>query len=105
MLTYHQFLCKKQLKINEEVGIKIAQNFNSIVVEVGGFENVSLLERDARNYVDKMRRLRLGEGDAVILNYFKKMQVENDGLFFNLDLDEEGQLKNIFQANPKSRAA
>ncbi|KAH9768887.1 protein FAR1-RELATED SEQUENCE [Citrus sinensis] len=58
---------KKQLEINEEVGIKMAQSFKSIVVEASGFENVSFLERDARNHVDKVRRLRLGEGDAVAI--------------------------------------
>ena len=58
---------KKQLEINEEAGIKMAQNFKSIVVKAGGFENVSFLERDARNHVDKVRRLRLGEGDAIAI--------------------------------------
>ena len=33
------------------------------------------------------------------------MQTENDGFFFNLDLDEEGRLKYIFWADPKSMAA
>ena len=53
----------------------MAQSFKSIVVEAGGFENVSFLERDARKHIDKVRWLRLGEGDAVaIQRYFKKMQ-------------------------------
>ncbi|KAH9805086.1 protein FAR1-RELATED SEQUENCE [Citrus sinensis] len=73
----------------------MAQSFKSIVVEAGGYENVAFLEKDARNYVDKARRLRLGEGDAAaIQKYFQKMQAENDGFFFSLDLDEEGWLNN-----------
>ena len=44
---------KKQLQINEEAGIKIAQSFKSIVVETGDFENVSFLERDVKNHIDK----------------------------------------------------
>ncbi|KAH9726548.1 protein FAR1-RELATED SEQUENCE [Citrus sinensis] len=97
---------KKLLEINEEAGIKMAQSFKSIVVEAGGFENVSFLERDARNHVDKVRRLRLGEGDAIaIQRYFQKMQTENDGFYFSIDLDEEGRLKNVFWADPRSRAA
>ncbi|KAH9770356.1 protein FAR1-RELATED SEQUENCE [Citrus sinensis] len=84
----------------------MAQSFKSIVVEAGGFENVSFLERDARNHVDKVRRLRLGEGDAIaIQRYFQKMQIENDGFYFSVDLDEEGRLKNVFWADPRSRAA
>ncbi|KAH9792798.1 protein FAR1-RELATED SEQUENCE [Citrus sinensis] len=96
---------KKHLEINEEVGIKMAQSFKSIVVEAGGFENVSFLEKDARNHVDKVRRLRLGEEDAAaIQKYFKKIQAKNDGFFFSLDLDEESRLKNVFWADPRSRA-
>ncbi|KAH9760448.1 protein FAR1-RELATED SEQUENCE [Citrus sinensis] len=97
---------KKQLEINDEAGIRMAQSFKSVVVEAGGFEKVSFLEKDARNHIDKVRRLRLGEGDVVaIQRYFKKMQTENNGFFFSLDLDEEGRLKNVFWADPRSRAA
>ena len=32
---------KNQLEINEKAGIKMVQSFKSIVVEAGGFENVS----------------------------------------------------------------
>ncbi|KAH9653775.1 protein FAR1-RELATED SEQUENCE [Citrus sinensis] len=93
------------LEINEEGGIKMTQSFKSIVVDAGGFENVSFLERDARNHVDKVRRLRLGEGDAIaIQRYFQKMQTENDGFYFSIDLDEEGRLKNVFWADLRSRA-
>ncbi|XP_052291908.1 protein FAR1-RELATED SEQUENCE 9-like [Citrus sinensis] len=48
-------------------GIRIAQNFNSIVVGAGGYENVSFLENDCRNFVDRTRRLQLEEGDAMAL--------------------------------------
>ncbi|KAH9678510.1 protein FAR1-RELATED SEQUENCE [Citrus sinensis] len=83
----------------------MAQSFKSIVVDAGGYENVSFLKKDARNHVDKARRLRLGEGDAAaIQKYFQKMQAENDGFFFSLDLDEEGRLNNVFWADPRCRA-
>ena len=44
----------------------MAQNFKSIVVNSSGFE-VSFLERDARNHVDKVSQLRLGEGNAIAI--------------------------------------
>ena len=44
----------------------MAQHFKSIVVKAIGFE-VSFLERDARNHADKVRRLRLGEGNATTI--------------------------------------
>ena len=83
----------------------MTQSFKSIVIEAGGFENVSLLERDARNHVDKVRRLRFGERDAAIIQrYFKKIQTKNDGFFFSLDLYEEVRIKNVFWAHPKNMA-
>ena len=74
--------------MNDSTGINIAQNFNYIVVEAGRHENVSFLEKDCRNFVDKARRLQLGEGDAMaILKYFETKQAECDGVFFSIDLD------------------
>lgn len=40
-----QVLKKKHIEMNGCAGINIAQNFNFIVVEVGGHENVSFLEK------------------------------------------------------------
>ena len=64
---------KKRIEMNDCVGIRIAQNFNSIVVEASGHENVSFLEKDCRNFVDKTRRVQLEEEDAMtLLKYFQK---------------------------------
>ena len=43
--------------MNDCAGVNIAQNFNSIVVKAGGYKNISFLEKDCRNSVDKARRL------------------------------------------------
>ena len=48
---------RKRIEMNDCAGINIARNFNFIVVEAGGYENVSFLEKDRRNLVDKGRRL------------------------------------------------
>ncbi|XP_024036864.1 protein FAR1-RELATED SEQUENCE 5-like [Citrus clementina] len=97
---------KKRIEMNDCAGIRIAQNFNSIVVGAGGYENVPFLEKDCRNFVDKTRRLQLEEGDAMaLLKYFQKKQAECNGFFFSIDLDEEDRLKNVFWADSWSRAA
>ncbi|KAK3190296.1 hypothetical protein Dsin_029857 [Dipteronia sinensis] len=60
---------------------------------------------ELRNYLDKVRRLRLGEGDAnAIQHYFLRMQ-SSSNFFYTMDLDEEGRLKNVFWADARSRAA
>ncbi|XP_073138452.1 protein FAR1-RELATED SEQUENCE 5-like [Henckelia pumila] len=67
---------------------------------------MTFIENDCRNYIDKVRKLRLGEGDATAIQaYFSKMQSLSPGFFFSLDLDDEGRLKNIFWADNRCRQA
>ncbi|XP_024161868.1 protein FAR-RED IMPAIRED RESPONSE 1-like [Rosa chinensis] len=97
---------KKRLATNDIVGIRPKKNFNSFVVEAGGHENITFLEKDVRNFLDKVRRLRLGEGDATaIQKYFLKMQVDNSNFSYLMDINEEGRLRNVFWADARSRAA
>ncbi|XP_062026328.1 protein FAR-RED IMPAIRED RESPONSE 1-like [Rosa rugosa] len=97
---------KKRLATNDIAGIRPKKNFNSFVVEAGGHENLPFLEKDARNFLDKVRRLQLGEGDAAaIQKYFLKMQADNSNFFYIMDINEEGRLRNVFWADARSRAA
>ncbi|XP_035547269.1 protein FAR-RED IMPAIRED RESPONSE 1-like [Juglans regia] len=87
-------------------GIRMNKSFGSLVVGAGGFENLPFLEKDCCNYIDKARHLRLGKGGAGALQeYFCRMQYKNPGFFALMDLDDEGRLKNVFWANPRSRVA
>nr|XP_017225183.1 PREDICTED: protein FAR1-RELATED SEQUENCE 1-like [Daucus carota subsp. sativus] len=46
----------------------------------------------AVTYLKRVRRLRLGEGDANAINkYFLKMQADNSNFFYIMDLDEAGR--------------
>ncbi|XP_040995484.1 protein FAR-RED IMPAIRED RESPONSE 1-like [Juglans microcarpa x Juglans regia] len=68
------------------------KSFESLVVGAGDFENLSFLEKDCRNYIDKARRLRLGIGGAGALrDYFLRMQYTNLELFALMDLDDDGR--------------
>lgn len=58
---------KKKLASNDIAGIRPNKSFHSFVVEACGHENLTFLEKDARNFLDKLRRLRLGEGDAAAI--------------------------------------
>ncbi|XP_022869242.1 protein FAR1-RELATED SEQUENCE 5-like [Olea europaea var. sylvestris] len=97
---------KRKLEVNDIAGIPLHKSFNSAVVEAGGYENLPCIERDCRNYVEKVRRLRLGEGDAAaIQSYFSEMQARSFGFYFAMDLDDESRLKNLFWADNRSRQA
>ncbi|XP_028097663.1 protein FAR1-RELATED SEQUENCE 5-like [Camellia sinensis] len=96
---------KRRLELNDRVGIRMNKNFTSLVLEAGGREKLSYLEKDCRNHIDKVHRLRLEEGDATAMyNYFVKMQGDNSDFFYVMDLDGNGRLQNVFWANARSRA-
>ncbi|KAK0606606.1 hypothetical protein LWI29_001406 [Acer saccharum] len=96
---------KRKLELNDIARIRSNKSYNSFVVEAGGHENLTFLEKDCRNYLDRVRRLQLGEGDAnAIQHYFLRMQSSSKN-FYTMDLDEEGRLKNVFWADARSRAA
>ncbi|KAF5477161.1 hypothetical protein F2P56_003832 [Juglans regia] len=97
---------KRVLDTNDMVGVRMNKRFGSLVVGAGGFENLPFLEKDCRNYIDKTRHLRLGAGGASALqDYFCRMQYKNPWFFTLMDLDDDRRLKNVFWADPRSRAA
>ncbi|KAA8525807.1 hypothetical protein F0562_007662 [Nyssa sinensis] len=97
---------KRKLEMNDKAGIRMNKSYNACVVEAGGHENMTFLEKDCRNYIEKVRRLQLGQGDAAaVQDYFLKMQADNANFFYAMDLDEKARLKNLFWADARSRAA
>ncbi|XP_028123834.1 protein FAR1-RELATED SEQUENCE 5-like [Camellia sinensis] len=99
-------LVKRRLEINNEAGIGVSRNFDSIVVEAGGYEALTFDERDARNHIQNARRLRLGVGDAEsVAFYFHRMQQENSNFYSAIDFDVDGPIRNLFWADARSRAA
>ncbi|XP_022883667.1 protein FAR1-RELATED SEQUENCE 5-like [Olea europaea var. sylvestris] len=97
---------KRKLEVNDFTGIPLHKSFNSTVVEAGGYENMTCVEKDCRNYIEQVRRLRLGEGDvAAIQSYFSKMQARCSGFYFSMDVDDEFCPKNVFWSDNRCRQA
>ncbi|GLT62426.1 hypothetical protein SLA2020_350650 [Shorea laevis] len=97
---------RRRLEINDMSGVGLSKNFNTLVVEAGGYENLPFIERDCRNFIAKARHLRLGKGGAGVLHdYFNRMREMNDGFYSVMDLDEDSRLRNVFWADARSRAA
>ncbi|XP_042962627.1 protein FAR1-RELATED SEQUENCE 5-like [Carya illinoinensis] len=96
---------KRVLDTNDLAGIRASKSYGSLIVGAGGFKNLPFLEKDCRNYIDKARHLRLGAGGAVTLRqYFLRMQYKNPEFFSMMDIDDNRKLKNVFWADPCSRA-
>ncbi|XP_071687218.1 uncharacterized protein [Rutidosis leptorrhynchoides] len=97
---------RRQLEIFQRAGVRMNKGFNSLVVENGGYENIPFTEKDCRNYIDKVKRLKFGEGDAeAIQSYFMKVQSTYHNFFYAWELDDENRLKSLFWADGRSRTA
>jgi hypothetical protein len=97
---------KRRLELNDKAGINVSTNFRSMVVEANGYDNLTFGEKDCRNYIDNLRRLRLGTGDAdAIQNYFDRMQRKNNQFYYVMDVDDKSHLRNVFWADARSRTA
>ncbi|GJZ52754.1 FAR-RED impaired response 1-like protein, partial [Tanacetum coccineum] len=97
---------KRRLELNDYAGIPLNKNFHSLVVEAKGYENLPFGERECRNYIAKVRQLRLGTGDAEALReYFVRMQRRNKNFFYAMDIDDDSRLQNVFWADARSRAS
>lgn len=56
-------------------------------------------------YVRSSRKRTLGRDAQNLLNYFKKMQGENPGFYYAIQLDDENRMTNVFWADARSRMA
>ncbi|XP_022897778.1 protein FAR-RED IMPAIRED RESPONSE 1-like [Olea europaea var. sylvestris] len=60
-----------------------------IVVEACGYENMTCVEKDCRNYIEQ--------------SYFSEMQAKCSRFFFSIDLDDDSRLKNVFWGDNRYR--
>lgn len=105
---------------NREVGsnpngvMSVSMNGNHVPVEINHGAKSANMESD-RAYINfgpgsntgslAGRRRTLGKNAQNLLDYFKKMQAENPGFFYAIQLDDENRMANVFWADSRSRSA
>ncbi|XP_062190533.1 protein FAR1-RELATED SEQUENCE 6-like isoform X1 [Phragmites australis] len=73
---------------------------------VGDSGITSSTQIEFKTKIDRNRKLKLAEGDLeALLGFFNKMQDQNPCFFYSLDMNEQGQLRNVFWADAKSRSS
>ncbi|XP_058006730.1 protein FAR-RED IMPAIRED RESPONSE 1-like [Hevea brasiliensis] len=97
---------KRRLEANDIAGIRPTKSIRLLEVQAGGPENLSCLSKDCRNFIERKRRLRLGDGDAeAIRKLFVRMQRNDPEFFYLFDLDDDSRLSNVLWVHPRSQAA
>ncbi|XP_026428380.1 protein FAR-RED IMPAIRED RESPONSE 1-like [Papaver somniferum] len=95
-----------QIDLFDRAGVRVNKVYNICRNEHGGPENMTCTPKDCINMVDKLRRIRLEEGDAAaILKYFANMSMQNSGFYYKVDLDNDGYLDKVFWADGRYREA
>ncbi|XP_058008226.1 protein FAR-RED IMPAIRED RESPONSE 1-like [Hevea brasiliensis] len=94
---------KRRLEANDIAGIRPAKSIRLLEVQACGPENLSCLSKDCRNFIERKRRLRLGDGDAeAIRKLFVRMQRNDPEFFYSFDLDDDSRLSNVLWVHPRS---
>ncbi|XP_014523110.1 protein FAR1-RELATED SEQUENCE 5-like [Vigna radiata var. radiata] len=97
---------KRTLDLNAEAGVRMNKSYRSLVCATGGYEHMEFVEQDARNYVAKQKRALSKDGDAkALLNHFSSMREIHKDFFFDIDVDDDNRILNVFWADARSRAA
>ncbi|OMO60076.1 FAR1-related protein [Corchorus capsularis] len=95
-----------RLRPTQKVNCPAAKNYNSVVVEAGGYNKMAFTQQDCKNSLLKERCLQLGTSDGVAVHEFLTESMRNDKDFFYLmDLDEESRVCSILWVDARARAA
>ncbi|XP_074277276.1 protein FAR1-RELATED SEQUENCE 5-like [Silene latifolia] len=96
---------KRRALMNDEAGIPIAKNFNTLVKEFGGHANLTVIERDLRNMLNQERRRFRIQGDATPLEerFIKLKEIDPD-FYYAIQTNSKGMLVNVFWADGRCRA-
>ncbi|XP_074305511.1 protein FAR1-RELATED SEQUENCE 5-like [Silene latifolia] len=88
---------KRRALMNDEAGIPIAKNFNTLVREVGGHGNLTASERDLRNMLNQERQRSRIQGDANALEErFIKLKEVDPNFYYAIETDQKGMYKMPF---------
>ncbi|XVE98639.1 hypothetical protein REPUB_Repub03eG0124000 [Reevesia pubescens] len=95
---------KMRLELNDQVRISATKNYQYLMVEVFGYEKVTLNQKDCCNSIEKVRQTRLDMGDVeAVCKYFTNMHDNDPNFFYAMDIDEDCRIRNLFRADGKSK--
>uniref|UniRef100_A0A7N0V6K1 Protein FAR1-RELATED SEQUENCE n=1 Tax=Kalanchoe fedtschenkoi TaxID=63787 RepID=A0A7N0V6K1_KALFE len=93
-----------EIELADASGIQIKRSHEFMSKRSGGVEGTGFIELDHKNFLRTRRQRELRYGDAgSILSYFSQKTKENPFFFYDLQLDNEEQITNIFWADAKMR--
>nr|XP_016462421.1 PREDICTED: protein FAR-RED IMPAIRED RESPONSE 1-like [Nicotiana tabacum] len=109
LMAGHKSLSKsltRALPAKNIVGLRPSKNIRVAEVLASGPENLGCTPKDYRNYILKIRKLQLQEGDAQsLLKFFSDMQQKDRKFYYSVDVESFGRLRNIVWVHSHSKVA
>ncbi|XP_070660633.1 protein FAR1-RELATED SEQUENCE 5-like [Malus domestica] len=91
-----------EVDLAEESGIPLRLAYELISKQAGGRESLGFIKQDQKNYLRTVRQKKMAYGEVgVLLQYFSKQILENPSFFYELHLNKEEQITNMFWADAK----
>lgn len=88
--------------MNDEAGVRIIRVLGRWFVH----ENMESIEQDVRSYLSKQRKVLSKDGDGkALLAHFSRMWELNRNFFYEIDIDYQNHVRNVFWADARSKAA
>ncbi|GMH25837.1 hypothetical protein Nepgr_027680 [Nepenthes gracilis] len=87
-------------EIANDAGLRPSSTSDLTVMEAGGSRLVGYITEDQKSYLRTRRQRHMQHGEAgAILTYFQKKKMKNSGFFYELQLDSDDRITNIFWAD------
>ncbi|KAJ3703281.1 hypothetical protein LUZ61_006986 [Rhynchospora tenuis] len=97
---------KRQLEINENAGLSAIANIKVAMQMAGGVDVCRFIERDARNFIGKLRRSGLKNGDAeAMMDFFRQAKADDPDFYYACKFSPENCLEIVFWADSVAHAA
>ncbi|TKY72330.1 FAR1-RELATED SEQUENCE 8 [Spatholobus suberectus] len=97
---------KRKVEPSLDVEVRTIKLYRMPVVDASGYGSSNSTEGGTTNNISCSRRLKLKKGDPeLVSNYFCRIQLMNPNFFYVMDLNDDGQLRNVFWIDSRSRAA
>ncbi|RDX91581.1 Protein FAR1-RELATED SEQUENCE 6, partial [Mucuna pruriens] len=97
---------KRKVEPTLDYEVRTIKLYRMPVVDASGYGSSNSTEGGTSNNINCSRRLKLKKGDSeLISNYFCRIQLMNPNFFYVMDLNDDGQLRNVFWIDSRSRAA
>lgn len=91
-------------KMNADCGIKLRSSYEVMALASGGKESLGFLHMDLKNHLGRKRQKDMAHGEATAMyEYFREKARLDPGFFYEVEVDSEESVANIFWADGRMR--